>query len=93
MINIAIKPLNEREAKGEKPSLDNKQSFTEVTDIRVLGNIGWVSYCYQHRPVRGAKQKSQGKETVYLGSQKVSVVLEASTSPKVNTYPSNLDQK
>ena len=53
MINIATKPLNEREAKGEKPSLDNRQSFTEVTDIRVLGNIGWISYCYQHRPVRG----------------------------------------
>jgi len=56
MINITTKPLNEREAKGEKPSLDNKQSFTEVTDIRVLGNIAWISYCYQHRPVRGAKQ-------------------------------------
>ncbi|TKJ44646.1 hypothetical protein CEE34_10940 [Candidatus Aerophobetes bacterium Ae_b3a] len=56
MINIATKPLNIREAKGEKPSLGNKQSFTEVTGIRVLGNIGWVSYCYQHRPVRGAKQ-------------------------------------
>ena len=60
MMSTATKPLNGREAKGEKLSLNNKQSFTEVTDIRVLGNIGWVSYCYQHRPVRGAGQNSRG---------------------------------
>jgi len=56
MINTATKPLNGREAKGEKLSSNNKQSFAEVTDIRVLGNIGWVSYCYQHRPARGPEQ-------------------------------------
>ena len=68
MINTAAKPLNGREAKGEKLSLNNKQSFTEVTDIRVLGNIGWVSYCYQHCPARGAIQPEKGRRVArYMG--------------------------